>query len=296
MRRAVHKLAVPMMAGAILLAPASAIAQNADHSDRGDVSDFREHEEDGEPQPYEFGLDGKPKPSWSLAVGEFALYDTNPFWDADGSEDALLFSPSVGLTYSHPNLVSGWDLELGAGVDADLFSNNPDELNEGRLNFSATVFHAIPDVGTLSFGFRARWVYLGDSFGDFDHSLQRYLIVFAPDISDKVGISLSGEYRDSGVAANRRFIGTVNFDASIVDTPDVAVGFFQEFSYSAYTAGLNDGRDDLLSMSEVTLTPNLGLPDGANLALAAILFHRFSNREAARFTAIQVGPTFGYRF
>ncbi|WP_156457763.1 hypothetical protein [Altererythrobacter sp. Root672] len=291
-----HRLAVPILAGAILFVPASVLAQDADHSDRGDVTDFREHEDDGEPEPYEFGLDGEPEPSWSLSIGSPVLYDTNPFWDADGSEDAVLFAPSLALTYSHPGLIPGWDLELSAGADADIFTNDPDELNEGRLNANATVFHHIPGAGTLSLGFRARWVYLGESFDHFDHSLQRYVVAFAPDISDKVGISLSGEYRDSGQPENRRFIGTVNFDVSVLDTPDVRVGFFQEFAYSAYTAGANDGRDDLLSMSEISFTPRLDLPDGMRFNVAAILFHRFSNFEFSRFTALQVGPTLGFRF
>ncbi|MBT2134936.1 hypothetical protein KK137_11385 [Croceibacterium sp. LX-88] len=291
-----HRRAIPILAGAILFAPASVLAQDADHSDRGDVADFRDHEDDGQPEPYEIGLDGRPEPSWSLSIGVPVLYDTNPFWDPDGSEDAVLFSPSLALTYAHPELIPGWDLELSGGADADFFSNDPDELNEGRLNATATVFHRIAGAGTLSLGFRARWVYLGESFDHFDHSLQRYVVAFAPDISDKVGISLSGEYRDSGQPENRRVIGTANFDVTILDTPDVRVGFFQEFAYSSYTAGANDGREDLLSLSEVSLTPGFELPDGMRLNLAAILFHRFSNFESSRFTAVQVGPTLGFSF
>lgn len=288
--------AVPIATGAVLLASSEALAQDADHSDRGDVSDFREHAEDGKPEPYKIGLDGEPEPSWSLSVGAPILYDTNPFWDPDGSDDAILFAPSIGLTYSHPGLLPGWDLELNGGADADLFTRDPDELNEARLSADATVFHQIGKAGTLSFSFRARWIYLGESFGQFDQSQQRYVVGFAPNISNKVGISLSGEYRDSSRSESRRFIGRINFDVTAIETRDVRVGLFQEFDYSSYFSGANDGREDLLSMTEVMLTPTFALPPGTRLSLAATLFHRFSNRAASRFTAVQIGPTLGFRF
>ena len=286
---------LPIMVSAALLAPKGALAQEADHSDRGDVSDFRKHE-DGRPEPYAYGLDGALRPSRSLSLDAPFLFDTNPFWASDGSKSTLLAAPSLTLTYSHPRLVPGWDLELSAGADADIFSNDPDELNEARLNAAATIFHRVGNAGTLSFGFRARWSYIGEGFGDFDNAQQRYIVMFAPNVSDDIWASVSAEYRDSSQASQRRVIGKVNFDWTMLESAGVRLGLFQEFAFSRFTAGANEGRRDLLSLSELLLTPDLGLPGGMRLGVVATLFHRFSNREGSRFTAIQVGPTLGFRF
>src|SRR6478609_10287463 len=124
-----HKPGMAIIPIALLSVAPAAYAQEADHSDRGDVSDFREHE-DGRPEPYDYRADGMPGPSWSLAIGSPLLLDTNPFWAADGSQDALLATPSLALAYAHPQLVPGWDLELSVAADADIYSRDPDELNE----------------------------------------------------------------------------------------------------------------------------------------------------------------------
>jgi hypothetical protein len=284
-----------ILVSAVLFAPGEAFAQAADHSDRGDVADFREHE-DGRPEPYEYGLDGAPKPSWSLSLDAPLVLDTNPFWASDGSKDAVLVVPSVGLTYAHPGLVPGWDLQLGAAADADIFSRDADDLNEARLDATATVFHALGNAGTLSLGVRARWFYVGQDFNDFDHAQQRYIVSFAPNIADNLWASVSAEYRDASVAEDKRVLGTANLDWTMVENQDVRLGFFQELAFSGFTGGANDGRRDLLSLSELLLTPGLRMPDGVRLGLAVTLFHRFSNREASRFTALQVGPRVGFRF
>lgn len=284
-----------IMGSALLIAPSGVFAQEADHSDRGDAADFREHE-DGRPEPYEYGPDGAPKPSWSLAIDSPLLLDTNPFWARDGSKDAMLVVPSLEVAYRHPQLLPGWDLELRGGGDADVFSRDPDELNEGRLDARAKVFHALGNAGTLSLGVRARWIYLGQDFNDFAHAQQRYTVSFAPNISDDIWASVSAEYRDASVAEEKRVMGTVNLDWTMVENQDVRLGFFQEFAFSGFTGGANDGRRDLLSLNELLLTPGLRMPDGVQLGVAATLFHRFSNREASRFTAIQVGPRVGFRF
>lgn len=290
MRRAT----LTILASTLVFAPLKVLAQEADHSDRGDVSDFREHEE--EPEPYEYGLDGKPKPSWSASIGLPLLADTNPFWSSDGSDVALLAAPSVGVTYAHPQLLPGWDLELRTGAAADIFSHDPDELNEARLDASARVLHQLGNAGTLSFGFKARWNYIGKNFGDFDHAQQRYTVMFAPNISDAIWTSVTAEYRDASQDSEKRFLGTVNLDWTMLDNENLRLGFFQEFAYSHFTAGTNDGRQDLLSLSELLLAPKLDLPDGAQLGVAATLFHRFSNRDASRFTALQIGPSVNVRF
>ncbi len=237
-----------------------------------------------------------PGPSWSFDIAAPLLFDTNPFWAADGSRDALLAAPSLTVTYSHPQLIPGWDLELRAAADADLYSRDPEDLNEARLDAEATLFHQLGNAGTLSFGFRQRWSYVGEDFSDFDQSQQRYMAMFAPDFPGDVSASVSAEYRDSSQASQKRAIGTVNFDWTMLDNEEVRIGFFQELAFSHFTAGANDGRDDLLSLSEIVLTPNLDLPKGMQLGMAATLFHRFSNREASRFTGVQVGPTLGFRF
>jgi hypothetical protein len=285
-----------IMASVFLVsAPNRVLAQDADHSDRGDAADFREHEE-GKPEPYEVGLDGSPQPSWSLRVESPLLLDTNPFWALDGSKDAMLVVPSLEVAYRHPQLVPGWDLELRGGGDADIFSRDPDELNEGRLDARATISHAIESAGLLSFGFRARWVYVGQDLNDFDHAQQRYTVSFAPDVPDDLWVSVSAEYRDASEAKEKRFTGTANLDWTMIEDQDLRLGFFQEFAFSGFTAGSNDGRRDLLALSELLLTPGLRMPDGVRLGLAATLLHRFSNREGSRFTAVQVGPRVGFRF
>lgn len=282
---------------ALLSIASGARAQDADHSDRGDVSDFREHEdEDGLPEPYEYGLDGVVEPSWSFDIASPLLLDTNPFWAADGSQDALLAAPSLSVTYSHPQLVPGWDLELSAGADADIYSRDPDELNEARLDAAVRAFHRVGNAGTLSFGFRARWSYVGEDFSDFDHAQQRYTVTFASSLSDDIRTAVSAEYRDASAAEDRRFLGTVNFDWTMLDNEAVRLGFFQEFAASSFIAGTNDGRNDLLSLSELSLTPDLDLPDGVRLGVIAALFHRFSNRNASQFTALQVGARLGVGF
>lgn len=286
---------LPIVVSALLLTPSAALAQNADHSDRGDAADFREHE-DGRPEPYEYGPDGAPRPSWSLSIGSPVLFDTNPFWAADGSKDAMLVVPSLNLAYTHPQLVPGWDLLLKGGGDADVFSRDPDELNEGRLDARATVFHPIENAGTLAFGVWARWVYVGQDLNDFNHAQQRYTVSFAPDISDNIWVSMAAEYRDASVAEEKRVMGTVNLDWTMVENQNVGLSFFQEFAFSEFTGGANDGRRDMLSLSELSLTPGLRMPDGVQLSVIATLFHRFSNREASRFTALQVGPRVGFRF
>ncbi|MET0587889.1 MAG: hypothetical protein ABWZ75_05150 [Novosphingobium sp.] len=283
------------MASALLFVHAEVLAQDADHTDRGDAADFREHEE-ARPEPYEVGLDGTPQPSWSLRIESPVLLDTNPFWARDGSKDAMLVVPSLEVAYRHPQLFPGWDLELRGGGDADIFSRNPDELNEGRLDARATIFHPIENAGTLSFGVRARWVYVGQDLNDFDHAQQRYHVSFAPDLPDAVWASVSAEYRDASDAGEKRFTGTANLDWTMVENQDVRLSFFQEFAFSGFTGGTNDGRRDLLSLSEMLLTPGLRMPDGVRLGLAVSLFHRFSNRESSRFTAVQVGPRVGFRF
>lgn len=287
----IRRLSPPV---ALLAVAPAAHAQEADHTDRGDVADFREHD-DGRPEPYERGLDGRPRASWTLEAGAPVVLDTNPFWAAGGSPDALLVTPSLALDYAHPQLMPGWDLELRARADADIFSRDPDELNEARLEAAATLFHRIGDAGTLSFGFRNRWSYTGKDFGDFDQSQQRYTAVFAADFASNLWASLGFEYRHSTDPSQRRAIGTASFDWSI-ETGGVRVGLFQELAFSDFVAGSNDGRRDLLSLSELSLTPALALPPGMRLGLTASLFHRFSNRETARFTAVQVGPNIRLRF
>ncbi|GAA4748217.1 hypothetical protein GCM10023264_12750 [Sphingomonas daechungensis] len=288
--------AVTFLAGAMLVVPANALAQTADPSDRGDAADFREHDEDGEPEPYEYGLDGMPKPSRSLNISAPLLFDTNPAWASSGSSSALLFAPSVAVRYSHPGLMPGWDLQLDASADADLFSKDPDEVNEARLTARATLFHELEDTGTFSLRIMSRWTYVGEDFSQFDHAQQRYTVSFAPNISDKVGASVSAEYRASPEARERRFVGTGNIDVTLVESKGLRLGFFQELAFSRFTGGSNDGRTDLLSLSELLLTPNWSLPNGMRLSFAASLNHRFSNRERSRFTALQVGPTLGWRF
>jgi hypothetical protein len=292
---AMRKPGLTVLPLALLFIAPGAHAQEADHSDRGDVSDFREHD-DGRPEPYAYDLDGKPGPSWSFDASTPLLFDTNPFWAADGSEDALLATPSLSLTYSHPQLVPGWDLELSAEADADVYSRDPDDLNEARLTAEATIFHRVGNAGTLSFGFRQRWSYIGEDFSDFDQSQQRYVATFASNVSGNLWASVNAEYRDSSRASQKRAMGTVEFDWTMLESEDVRLGFFQEFAYSRFTAGANDGRHDLLSLSELLLTPNLNLPNGMRFSVAATLFHRFSNREASRFTGVQVGPSLGFRF
>ena len=292
-----RELGLAILPIALLFIASGARAQEADHSDRGDVSDFRDHEdEDGLPEPYEYGLDGMVEPSWSFDIASPILLDTNPFWAADGSHDALLVTPSLSVTYSHPQLVSGWDLELSGGADADIYSRDPEELNEARLDATARAFHRLGNAGTLSFGFRARWSYVGEDFSVFDHAQQRYTVTFASSLSDDIRTAVSAEYRDASDAAQRRFLGTVNFDWTMLANDDVRLGFFQEFAASSFTAGTNDGRDDLLSLSELSLTPVLDLPEGVRLGVTAALFHRISNREASRFTALQVAARLGVGF
>lgn len=290
-----RKATLPLLVSMWLCVPPTVPAQEADHTDRGDVSDFREHE-DGQPEPYEYGPDGAPQPSWTISTSLPLLADTNPFWSSDGSEVALLAAPSLALTYSHPQLVPGWDLELRTGAAADFFSHEPDDLNEARLDASARLFHQLGDAGTLSFGFKARWNYLGKDFGDFGHAQQRYSVAFAPNISDDVWASVSAEYRDASQDSDKRFIGTVNLDWTMIQNEHLRLGFFQELAYSRFNAGANDGRRDLLSLSELLLSPNLDVPEGMRLGIATTLFHRFSNRESSRFTALQVGPSFGFSF
>ena len=290
-----RKRRVTILPIALLSLAPGARAQEADHSDRGDVADFREHE-DGRPEPYEYRPDGVPEASWSLRFGSPLLLDTNPFWAADGSRDSLVATPSLTIGYAHPQLVPGWDLELSVGADADLYSHDPDELNEARLDATATIFHQVGNAGTLSFGFRQRWSYVGEHFGDFDQSQQRYIVMFAPNLPGRLSASVGAEYRDSSEASQRRAIATANFGSTLLESGGVRLDFFQEFAFSRFTAGANDGRQDLLSLSEVSLAPSLGLPKGMQLAITATLFHRFSNREASRFTGGQLGPALGFRF
>ncbi len=286
----------PLIIGsALLFSPGGAFAQEADHSGRGDAADFREHE-DGRPEPYEYGLDGAPRPSWSLSLNSPLLYDTNPFWAHDGSKDAMLVVPSVEIAYRHPQLAPGWDLELRGGAEADVFSRDPDELNEGRLDARATISHPIENAGTLSLGVRARWIYVGEDLNHFDHAQQRYTLSFAPNLPDNIWASVTAEYRDASAASAKRVMGTANLDWTMVQSHNLGLSFFQEFEFSAFTDGANDGRRDLLSLSELLLTPGLRIPDGVELSLVATLFHRFSNREERRFTGLQVGPRVAFRF
>lgn len=280
---------------AAVLLPAQIQAQQSDHTDRGDAADFREHE-DGRPEPYEYDALGVPGPSWGFDVAVPLSLDVNPFWSSDGSQDALLAAPSLTVTYTHPQLLPGLDLELKGRADADIYSHDPSELNEARLIAAATLFHQLGDVGILSAGFQARWAFVGKGFGRFDQSQQRYMVTFAPNIPDGVWASAGLEYRDSSAAAQRRIIATANVDWTMVDNALVRLGLFQELAFSRFTAGANDGRRDLLSLSELLLTPNFDLPAGLRVGMAATLFHRFSNRRASRFTTVQIGPSVRIRF
>ena len=120
--------------------------------------------------------------------------------------------------------------------------------------------------------------------------------MFAPNLPGRLSASVGAEYRDSSEASQRRAIATANFGSTLLESGGVRLDFFQEFAFSRFTAGANDGRQDLLSLSEVSLAPSLGLPKGMQLAITATLFHRFSNREASRFTGVQLGPSLGFRF
>lgn len=289
-----RKVTMLIMANAILLAPASGLAQSADHSDRGDVADFRAHDDDilgDEPdRAEELG------PGLSLSLGAMFLGDSNPAWGADGSPNALLAAPSATLALVHPSILSGWSLEASAGADADIFSRDADDLNETRLDAGVAVSHEVSRAGTLSAAFRVRRVYFGEGFRNFDHDLRRFIIGFVPRLSSKLGVSLSGEFRDSSRAEQKRVMLTATVDLPLLDNDKARLGFFQEFALSRYTAGDNDGRDDLLALSEVTLSPKLDLQEGMRVGIAAIFFHRFSNRAASRATGIQVGPTINFDF
>lgn len=288
-----HKLVV--LIAAIGLVPSRALGQAADHLDRGDLSDFRQEAEHGELEGQETGAQTG-APAFTFSFGGMLLLDTNPAWASDGSPSALLAAPNAALTYSHPSLIPGWDLTLSASADADIFSRDSDDLNETRVNGGAMLFHNISNVGTLSLGVRARGVFIGQGFDHFDHWLGRYTIGFVPNISKSFSTSIIAEYRSSSDRDQRRFIGTVNLDLPLLDARNVKLDFFQEFAFSKFTAGDRQGRTDLLSLSDLALTPRLNLPDRVRLRISAILIHRFSNREGSRFTGFQVGPTLGFEF
>lgn len=291
-----HNSWVPFALSALLLIPSGALGQTADHVDRGDLSDFRQQSEYGELEGQEVTAAKAGEPALSFSAGGMLLLDTNPAWASDGSATALLGAPSFGMTYFHPSVVRGWDLELTASSDADIFSHDAGEFNETRVNGGVMLFHTFPSMGTLSIGARARGVFIGKGFGDFDHSLGRFTMGFVPEISKSFDVSFTGEYRTSPSESERRFIESVNLNLPVLTARDVEVSFLQELAFSQFTAGSNNGRNDLLSLSEITLTPKFDLPQGIRFRIAAIFFHRFSNRQASRFTGFQVGPTIGFRF
>ncbi|MFS2109005.1 hypothetical protein ACCC88_04910 [Sphingomonas sp. Sphisp140] len=288
-----------------------ALAQRADRTDRGDLSESRRATRPPQrtpaPSPLpreqlfaallaEEGEEEPAKPSWAFNVGSPVLLDVNPAGAPGGSADALYGDPSFSAEYSRPGIFPRWDLTVSGAADADLYSYDPDELDETRLDGGVILSRDFAGVGKFSLGFKERVVFSGAGFETFNYALQRYVMSFKPKISDNFSLALTGEFRTSTQSKQRRWFADLNMKWTALATKDGTLTFAQQFSLSEFRKGGNSGREDLLSQTKVTFVPELSLPDGFTFDISATLIRRFSNRADNRFTDVQVGPSFSYDF
>jgi len=279
-----------LLSGLCSLQAAPGLAQNED-ADRDDTSEFLityDHEEDPEVPP-ERGAS-----PWSAQVSFTGLHTSNADQTETDPITTLYGTPAAAIAY---RLGAGgnWTVTFDLAAEADLFREQPGELNESRLTATA---RASRDIGfaTLVLGVRSRSTFDG-TFADHAYTRTGPFVSLRPRGTGNIRLRIDADLRFSDEPGQRRFLIVGQAEIPILDDPAAGrIALTQELRLSRFRAGRNAGRRDLRSASMLGYTPILDLPEGTSLEFNAVLFRNFSNFDGRDFTDLEIGAVFSLAF
>ncbi|GAA0652613.1 hypothetical protein [Brevundimonas lenta] len=280
--------AAGLLVGVVLLAgplagEARAQDQDPDPSARYDIDDIlgrlphdpdelpTQEEARGRAITFEFSLDG--------------TYTTNAATSRFDTIDAVYVTPAFGINVT-PVTWGGWDIGGGAQIDADYYAGgHDDDFGEGRLEGFVFAQHAL-GPGQFTAEFILLGIF-GNDFSDQDLTLRISDLTYSVS-GEHLNVEISAEYQDSDIAELRRSRWTAT--ASHVLSEPIwghEVTIEGDLAVSDFTSGASSGRND--ATAGVVLIAQRSLGRGWDLEWEGAFINRFSNREASRFTALELG-------
>ncbi len=215
-------------------------------------------------------------------------YTTNAGRTRFDADDTVFLTPGLGLNVT-PVSLGGWDVGGGALIDADYFDN--DDFGEGRMEAFAFAEHGL-GAGTLT----AEAIVLGIYSDDFsDHDLTLYIGDLTYSVSHgPVSADIGVDYEHSDLPEARR--GRVS--ATLAYTlPQPQLGYEltleADAAFSDFVDGANSNRNDVVAALTVIAERAFG---AWTLEWEAGFINRFSNRESARFTSMDLMVEVGRDF
>ena len=282
-----HPLKTAAAAAAVIaIGHAAASAQAADPGARQDVREGRAVEKPSRAEafPALAVTPGEIIPEIGASIGFTGT--SNLTLSTDDPIEAIYTTPGASFGASMQTK-SAWTLHAGVASDGDYMLTGHHDFDETRLGGDLSASHAL-GPGAITLAYKA----LG-SFDDFYEEntsvLQRYVASYGFKPTDKLSLQMVGEYYVSDIASARR--SKLSLSGAYVFGPfaDFNASVRQGFSYSAFRAGSNDGREDVLSQTTLSVSrPIYGWDVGLTLAYS----HRFSNVDAAEFDSVDIGPVF----
>jgi hypothetical protein len=205
--------------------------------------------------------------------------------------DTGYLTPGIGLGVT-PVSVGGWDIGGGAMLDADHYSGDyDDDFGQGRIEGFAFAERGA-GAGTLT----VEVIVLGIFSSDFsDHDLDLYIGDLTYSVS-RGGFSadIGVDYEHSDAPELRRARVSATFAYALPETQfGYEITFEGDLAFSDFVDGANSGRNDTVVAAAVTAERELA---GWTLEWEAGLVNRFSNRESARFTALDLVFEVGRQF
>lgn len=273
------------LCGSAAVCPAT--AQTGDPTARRDVEDVlgaHPHDEADEDGPRSGAITAY------AALG--VAYSTNAAWSRSNSFGAAFATPTLGLEVA-PIQAGRWSVGAGAKVDADLYiTHRANDLGEGRLE---GYVYATRSLGRGAVTLEAvALTTRSDDFSNHDFNLQAISLAYELTLAGAdVSFSVDQDASDLPELRRRRL--------NVIAARDLVRPFLgydvsikAEARFSDFTDGLNSERNDVMTAG--VLTAERLLTSGWALEWRAALLHRFSNRDAARFGAIELAAEVVRRF
>lgn len=264
---------------------AQAQAQAFDPASRSDVRDGRGFERE-RPGP---GGAGRPDP-WTVEYSAGGALTSNAAATPDNEIEAGYVTPGVKLAFTKAYPV--WTVSAYAKVDADYYSTDPDDLDEARLDGRISLTRKVSG-GTLGLRYRASAGYTS-GFGEHAYTIHRARVDFSGTIGDRASYQIALEQHGSDLPGLRRtrlmVVGDYTWSTA---NPATTVTLEEALLFSDFQAGANEGRNDLLSQTSLSIDHEV---DRWTIGFAVSLTRDFSNRDNKEFTAFEVGPTFRLKY
>jgi hypothetical protein len=270
------------LAAALLASTGGAAQDRGDPTARYDIDDARHrHPHEVSELPTQEKAAGRPI-TFDLSLA--GVYSTNAGADRSNRVDTGYVTPGFGINVT-PVSAAAWDIGGGALIDGDYYSRTKydDQWGEGRLE--GFIFATRP-LGPGDF--TAEYILLGvfsNDFSDHDFNLGISDLTYSVDGS-VLNAEVSAEYQSSNVLRRSRLTAMVGhtlaqpqFGYEITVEGDVA--------FSDFNGGANQNRNDVVAA--LTLTADKALGRDWSLEWSAAFINRFSNRDASRFTALELG-------